>query len=84
MTLLTATYYGISTEGHGVRCQRHFEAGLFTLRAVQMQKKHAFADNCISKKAGSIQGPIGADGLILQCSHSLAGPDRAMHGLAYT
>ena len=37
----------------------------------------------ISKKARSIQGPIGADGLI-QCSHGLAGPDRAMHDLAYT
>ena len=36
----------------------------------------------ISKKARSIQGPIGADGPI-QDSHSLAGPDRALHDLAY-
>ena len=36
----------------------------------------------ISKKARSIRGPIGADGLI-QDSHGLAGPDRALHGLAY-
>ena len=37
----------------------------------------------ISKKAGSIQGLIGADSLI-PCSHGLAGSDTALHGMAYT
>ena len=38
---------------------------------------------CISKKGGSIQCPIGTDGLI-QDSHGLAGPDSALHGLICT
>ena len=37
----------------------------------------------ISKKSRSFQGPIGADGLI-QDSHGLAGPVRALQGLIYT
>ena len=37
----------------------------------------------ISKKAGSIQGLIGADSLI-PCSHGLAGSDTALDGMAYT
>ena len=39
-------------------------------------------DMFISKKTRSIQGPIGADGPI-EDSHGLAGPDRALYGLAY-